>query len=287
MKEDAHLHEMKSGTESIQFLLRRTKRKTLALTVRPDTSVLVTAPMGAHQEAILAKVRKRGVWIREQRRYFERYLPLVPPRQYVSGETHRYLGRQYRLKVVEAAKASVKLKGRYIWVEIPDRADTERVRRMVEGWYLEHAQATFARSLAASLPRLHGRVAGLPRLCIRRMPKRWGSWTKRGAIYLNPELVQAPASCIDYVVTHELCHLVHGNHGQEFYALLRTTMPDWESRKTRLESDGWTIMQTKGVGTLKSTSESAQNGQKAGTFESSNSLSELTAVCVEVVRRQI
>lgn len=71
-------------------------------------------------------------------------------------------------------------------------------------------------------------------------PEFWGGsipWVKTGAInYLNPELVRAPASCIDYVVTHELCHLVHGNHGKEFFALLRKTMPDWEIRKARLES---------------------------------------------------
>ena len=59
-----------------------------------------------------------------------------------------------------------------------------------------------------------------------------------GVIYLNPELVLAPPSCIDYVVTHELCHLVHGHHGREFYALLRRAMPDWEERKRRLEREG-------------------------------------------------
>jgi predicted metal-dependent hydrolase len=67
------------------------------------------------------------------------------------------------------------------------------------------------------------------------MPKRWGSWTRRGGICLNPELVKAPASCIDYVVTHELCHAVHGHHGKAFYELLRRVMPDWEHRKARLE----------------------------------------------------
>jgi len=233
---DSTLHEVVFGSERIEFRLRRSKRKTLAITVRPDTSVLVTAPHGAELEAVKAKVRKRAVWIRRQRRFFERYLPPVPPRRYVSGETHRYLGRQYRLKVVEAAKGSVKLKGRFIWVETPHPPDTERVRRLVEAWYMEHARVAFARSLASCLPGLHGRVNGTPRLHLRRMPKRWGSWTRRGAIYLNPELVRASASWIDYVVTHELCHLVHGNHGKEFFALLRKTMPDWESRKARLES---------------------------------------------------
>ena len=75
----------------------------------------------------------------------------------------------------------------------------------------------------------------LPPLRQRRMPKRWGSCTKNGAIYLNPELILAPPSCIDYVITHELCHLLHPAHGPAFFALLRKLMPDWEERKARLE----------------------------------------------------
>jgi len=224
------------GSERIEFRLRRSRRTTLAITVQPNMSVLVTAPHSADIETVKAKVRKRAVWIRRQRRFFAHYLPPVPPRRYVSGETHRYLGRQFRLKVVEAAKGSVKLKGRFIWVETPHPANTERVRQLVGAWYLENARAAFARSLAACLPGLHGRVNGTPRLQLRWMPKRWGSRSRSGIIFLNPELVRAPASCIDYVVTHELCHLVHGHHGKEFFFLLRKTMPDWENRKARLES---------------------------------------------------
>jgi predicted metal-dependent hydrolase len=233
---DNTLHEVEFGGGRIEFRLRRSRRKTLAITVRADASVVVMAPGRANLEVVKARVRKRAVWIREQQRFFGGFLPPVPPRRYVSGETHRYLGRQYRLKVIEGAEERVKLKGRFIWVETRDRGDRERVRRLMDGWYVAHARAAFGRSLAACLPRLHGRVNSTLRLHLRRMPKRWGSWTRRGAIYLNPELVRAPASCIDYVVTHELCHLVHGHHGKEFFALLRQAMPDWEQRKERLES---------------------------------------------------
>src|SRR5450759_2016170 len=96
-KADNALHEVEFGSERIEFRLRKSKRKTLAITVRPDASVLVTAPHGADLEAVKVKVRKRAVWIRRQRRFFERFLPPMPPRRYVGGETHRYLGRQYRL----------------------------------------------------------------------------------------------------------------------------------------------------------------------------------------------
>ena len=226
------------GGERIEFRLRRTNRRTLAITVRPDLGVLVAAPRKAALETVLGKVRKRAGWIRRQQRFFGEFLPQTPPRRYVSGETHRYLGRQYRLKVVKAEESSVKLQGRFIWVHAPNKHDRMRVRKLVEAWYLAHAKERFARSVAESAARLGTRLASPPRIQLRRMPKRWGSWTRRGVIYLNPELVKAPGSCIDYVVMHELCHLVHGHHGPAFYALLSRTMPDWEQRKQRLEREG-------------------------------------------------
>ncbi len=227
-------HEVNFGRSRIEFLLKRTSRRTLAITVKPDTSVVVTAPREAAVEVVAARVRKRGMWIRRQQEYFSRFLPKLPPRQYVSGETHRYLGRQYRLKVVEGPGESAKLRGRFIWVETARKGESGWVRQLVEAWYTLQAKKRFARSLAECLARFYDRV-GTPQLRLRRMPKRWGSWTQRGVIYLNPELVLAPASCVDYVVTHELCHLVHAAHGPAFYAELRRVMPDWEERKDRLE----------------------------------------------------
>jgi predicted metal-dependent hydrolase len=228
-------HEIKYGGGQIGFGLRRTNRRTLAITVRPDLGVMVTAPKKAAVETVLAKVRKRAGWIKRQQRFFGEFLPQTPPRRYMSGETHRYLGRQYRLKVVETAPAEVKMRGRFIWVHTPRKVDTARVRKLVDGWYLAHAKERLARSFAESAARLGTRLANPPRMQLRRMPKRWGSWTRRGGVWLNPELVKAPASCIDYVVTHELCHAVHGHHGKKFYELLRLVMPDWEMRKARLE----------------------------------------------------
>ena len=231
-------HFVLFGGERIAFRLRHTNRRTLAITVQPDLGVLVTAPKKAAMATVLEKVRKRAGWIRRQQRFFREFLPQTPPRRYVSGETHRYLGRQYRLKVVEGGESDVKLAGRFIWVHTPNKNDTARVRKLVEAWYLAHAKERFARSLAESTARLGTRLASPPRMQLRRMLKRWGSWTRRGMIYLNPELIKAPGSCVDYVVTHELCHLVHGHHGPAFYALLSRTMPDWEQRKRRLEREG-------------------------------------------------
>ena len=228
-------HAICFGTVEIAFILKRSERKTMAITVRPDASVMVTAPTEAGLEAIQAKVRKRALWILRQRSFFEEYLPPAPPRRFIGGETHRYLGRQFRLKIVEGTREKVTLKRPHLFIEVRNKQDPSRVKRLVEAWFAGRARAAFEQSLAACLPTLRAHLATPPKLRVRRMPKRWGSWTQRGAIYLNPELVKAPRSCIDYVVTHELCHLVHGNHGEKFFNLLRGVMPDWEERKARLE----------------------------------------------------
>jgi predicted metal-dependent hydrolase len=227
-------HEITSGSARITFQLRRASRRTLAITVTPDTSVVVTAPLKADLDAVKMKVRKRSLWIRRQQGFFSTFLPKSPSRRFVSGETHRYLGRQYRLKVIAAATESVKLIGQFICVQTPRKSDAMRVETLMRGWYLVHAEQRFARSLADGVKRLGGRVVA-PKMVLRRMPKRWGSWTKRGVIYLNPDLIFASPSCIDYVVIHELCHLVHASHGREFFALLRKVMPDWEQHKACLE----------------------------------------------------
>jgi predicted metal-dependent hydrolase len=166
------VHFVLFGGERIEFRLRRTNRRTLAITVQPDLGVRVTAPRKAALDTVLGKVRKRAGWIKRQQRFFLEFLPQTPPRRYVSGETHRYLGRQYRLKVVKAGEWGVKLAGRFIWVHTPNKHDTARVRRLVEAWYLAHAKERFARSVAEGAERLGTRLASPPRMLLRRMPKR-------------------------------------------------------------------------------------------------------------------
>ncbi|HZG52988.1 MAG TPA: SprT family zinc-dependent metalloprotease [Pyrinomonadaceae bacterium] len=229
------LHSVRYGAETIHFGLRHTNRKSLAISVLPDLSVAVTAPHDSPLELIRKKVKKRAPWILKQQDYFKGYLPKQPPRRYVSGETHLYLGKQYRLKVFESDVEAVKLRGGYIHVGVNDRSDTGRISSLLDGWLLSHARAQFERRLKACWERLRKQGIPYPKLRLRQMQKRWGTCTREGVIYLTPNLVKTPGSCIDYVITHELCHLKHSHHGKAFYDMLRRVLPDWEQRKTRLE----------------------------------------------------
>lgn len=214
--------------------LRHSDRRTLAISVYPDLRVEAVAPQDSDEGRVREKLKKRLPWILRQRWYFEGLLPHSPPRRFVPGETHCYLGRQYRLKVGQGLERDVKLKGRFLEVTTSDRMDADAIRRQVEAWYQERARAYFERKLGELFERLRGRSITPPKLTVRRMKTRWGSCTSDGHILLNPDLVQAPSQCVEYVIVHELCHLVHPNHGAGFKRLLVNLLPDWERRKKRL-----------------------------------------------------
>lgn len=228
---------MELGGEEVAYLLRRSeRRKTLAITVEPSGEVTVTAPATALLNQVEATLRRRRAWIRRRVRAARLLPPPPAPREWVSGETHRYLGRQYRLKVEQGSPSGVRLAGRFFHVTVADPADTDRVRQPMERWYLEHARAVFTRRLAElvrSAPRL--RLNGPPPLLVRRLRKRWGSCSPEGRVLVNVEAVKLPVGCIDYLLLHELCHLPVPHHGPEFWRLLDACMPDWERWRRRLD----------------------------------------------------
>ncbi|MEI7831988.1 MAG: SprT family zinc-dependent metalloprotease [bacterium] len=231
-------HIMQFGSAEIVFTLILTERRSLKISVAPDRKVLVEAPAIKSIADVLERVRRRGAWIIRQLEYFRRFQPLPTPRQYVSGETHLYLGRQYRLKLIlNEGKEEVKLIRGYFQVYIHDINDRIRIKRLLIRWYDEHGRIIITDRLLrcqAELERYN--VPAPTTITFRRMEKRWGSCTKAGGLLFNTELAHVPVPCIDYVVTHELCHLKHPNHSPAFYALLTQVMPDWRQRKERLET---------------------------------------------------
>ena len=223
------------GADSIRYEVRfLASRQTLGIEVHPDSRVLVRAPVGCPEALIAERVQKRAAWISRQLAGFERYRPRTPARQYVTGESHLYLGRQYRLKLLSGDTAGVKLaRGRLI-VSLPGEPDPERIKALLRRWYLDRARVLFGEVLDASL--LHFKGIERPRLIARAMQSRWGSLSRAGTMTLNVNLVRAPRLCIGYVVTHELCHIRHRDHDARFFSLLTRVMPDWEQRKRRLEA---------------------------------------------------
>jgi len=229
-------HSIAYGSKVVVYRVIRRDRRTLQISVLPDMSVEVVAPKAANDAAIERKVTRRARWILRQIDYFRQFHPKTPVRRYETGETHLYLGRRYRLKVVPAHSASVKLIAGRILVSTPDPDDPNAVRLLIDHWQRAQARACFEKRLAICLARFKDPDRIAPKaLIIRQLKQRWGSMSPAGRLLLNRSLIGAAVHEIDYVITHELCHRIHHHHGAKFFDLLDRVMPAWAERKTSLE----------------------------------------------------
>lgn len=226
-------HSIDFGLVTISFQLSYSDRKSLGITITPDMEVMVKAPQDASIERIKEKIRKKAPWILKQQSYFLSFHPRTQEKKFVSGETHLYLGRQYRLTVKEGHTNSVHFSGRFFEIQKKKKSNAKSLLRQ---WYRERAKVKFA-EIAEPWIRRFEKYKVKPRaIYLQEMPTRWGSCTPMGKIILNPELIKAPKPCIEYVIIHELCHLVHPNHTNAFIQLQEKMMPDWERWKMKLES---------------------------------------------------
>lgn len=220
------------GSKQINFRLDFSGRKSLGISVTPDLNVLVKAPTGTALEKVKEKIRKRAPWIIRQQSFFLSFHPKTPARKFVGGETHLYLGRQYRLRILIGKVESVKLKGQFIEVTTTGKI---RTKQLVNEWYLQNAKLKFHAIAEPLIHKFKKHKVEPSSIVLREMPTRWGSCTPKGKIILNPELIKAPKGCIEYVIIHELCHLIHHDHTQKFIDLQTKEMKDWEKWKMKLE----------------------------------------------------
>ncbi len=227
-------HSITYAGEPISFQLIYSKRKSLEIAVHPDASVVVKAPQGTDESAVECYVHKRARWIRRQVHYFSQFEPRTPKRRFVGGESHLYLGRKYRLKIQLSGADGVLLQRGFFYINAVDDKP-EYIAALLEKWYRSRADIYFPQVLEECWHHFQNKGADKPILKIRNMKTRWGSLSDKGRMTLNLELIKAPRECIEYVVIHELCHLLQPNHGTAFYNLLEQLLPDWITRKHKLE----------------------------------------------------
>ncbi len=237
MKADAPTENtIRFGTRDIPYQLIREQRKRVRILITPDLTVSVSAPKRAADNVIAGILHKKARWIAKKLDEMKAFHPIPGPKQYLSGETFRYLGRQYRLKVEQGPHTPAKLKGKFLHVTVPDKTDRTAVKNAVEIWYRMQAERTFHRyaKKCTEVTTRHGVPEAS--ISLRKMRTRWGSCSNKGRITINTNLIQAPVHCIEYVIMHELCHLKHHNHSKTFYKLLTLCMPDWQRRKEALHN---------------------------------------------------
>jgi predicted metal-dependent hydrolase len=184
--------------------------------------------------------RQKGPWILKRiKRQSDLPAPL-PKREYVSGETYLYLGKQYRLQVLrDVAAERTRLYGGKLTLTLSANLAKSEVSTVAKSrliaWYKERARRVLVSRLHVWENKLG---VTLTKVLIVEPKKRWGSASADGSLRLNWRVIQAPASLVDYVLLHELVHLLHKDHSREFWATLGSVMPDYEERKKRLRELG-------------------------------------------------
>ena len=205
--------------------------KNITLKVRPNGEAILTTPKAASDEHIKFIIKKRAKWIAKKREFFASFK--TPQKEYVSGEDFRYLGRSYRLKVVQSKEERVKLQRGYLELFVKDKSDLKRKENLIYEWYHEKATLYFFNILQEFNKIVKQDIKSVK---IRQMKTRWGSCNPyKSYINLNIELIKKPKACIEYVVFHELVHLLYSDHSKKFYDYLTLYMPDWQKRKEILE----------------------------------------------------
>jgi len=220
--------------DDLTFVLRRSnRRKTLGITIERGGELVLTAPADKPLKEVERLVRQKGLWI--YRKLAEREFLVGPTRakEYVPGETFHYLGRSYRLRLVHAKDGRAPLRLQHGWFELR-RDEQERGEKHFVDWYVEHGQTWLIRRTELHAGRI-GVVQGPVR--VQELGYRWGSCGS-AALNFHWRTLQLPPRIIDYVVLHELVHVIEPRHDREFWRLVERAMPDFEARKRWLAANG-------------------------------------------------
>jgi predicted metal-dependent hydrolase len=209
----------------LQLEVRRsTRRTTLGLTVDRGGELIVHAPLDTSCDDLVGWTRTKLLWVHRKLAMKRELEAKVLSPEYVTGESFSYLGRRYRLRVVAYQDEPLLFDHDGFTLRADAKASApEHFRRWYSrtgtGWVQERAHALAQRAGAAAI-----------KLEVRDLGFRWGSCTARGKVLINWKLLQLPVRLADYVIMHELAHLIERRHGPEFQALLSRVMPDWEQR---------------------------------------------------------
>jgi len=224
--------------DSEYTVIRSEKRKKLTITVERDRGIVVHAPNNTSDEVINQVVESKRRWIHEKVNHHQKYqdLPHPPGKELVNGESALYLGRQYQVEIIKSGLNEIRFIQRFM---IP-LSYTSRKKGAMRAWYI-------ARAKEKILPRIskHAQELGVEFKNAKIVDNRyrWGSCTVRDNINLNWRLIKAPMFVIDYVIVHELAHLLEANHTSTFWNIIRAHIPKMEKAKSWLSENGQILEQ--------------------------------------------
>ena len=212
----------------------RTKRKKTASIEIKDGLIRVLVPNSLTDKRVDTLLEQRASWINKKIR-LQAEMPPYRSKEYVNGETFRYLGRNYRLKLVNTDTTTTRLKNGYL--EVPAQGE-KAIHASLTDWYTSHALAKLDEKTDRYAKTLNVEPSSVT---VKDYKSRWGSCSTSGDITYNWRIIIAPHRIVDYVVIHELCHLVEHNHSDKYWKQVESLVPDYRERRAWLKTNANTL----------------------------------------------
>ena len=218
-------------------IFKTDRRKTASIKIL-EGRVHVVVPKRLSDARVKDLILKRTSWIKQKLR-IQSETVLPKPKEYVSGENFTYLGRNYRLKLIPNGEEEVKLKGGYLTLgyseKLPETDRQSFVKKSLEGWYKGHA----LKRLTEKSKRYEKILRVTPQsISLKNYKSRWGSCSNSGEINFNWKIIIAPHHIVDYVVVHELCHMLEHNHSPKYWRHVQSVIPDYKMDRQWLKVNG-------------------------------------------------
>lgn len=223
------------SSREVEVDIVRSSRRTVALYVKPGGILLIRAPWYVPVSLLMQFVRQKTAWIERQLSRMKDDRPPAAPSLTDEGSVIPFMGRQVTVRVTAGDRNSAVLKEDELHLTLAGAVSAERVTAQAEAWYLREAKNYFTSRTAALASSYSSLLPAPGQVNVRKMKRRWGTCHSSGAIWFNRELIKKEQELIDYVIIHELCHLVHHNHSREYYALLGSIIPNFRELKKRLQ----------------------------------------------------
>jgi hypothetical protein len=230
MLKDQRIHRI----EDIEFKIIYSRRRTIGISVLPDSSVIVRVPYLTSLKTISRIVNEKYNWVLRHRDNYRRLDSSTLNRTYTTGSTHLFHGKQSVLKIEKSGKSYIRFFDNTIELRIEQAEDVIAIKRLLYKGYKGEALKYFPGLMSKVLMEHENQMFKPAGLVIRTMKRRWGSCSNKGIITLSTELIKLSDLYIEYVIIHELCHLKHHNHGSQYYKLLTEVFPEWKTVRKEL-----------------------------------------------------
>jgi predicted metal-dependent hydrolase len=229
-----HKDQQTYQVQNIEFRIVYSKRRTLGISVLPDSSVIIRAPSRASLKTINRIVVEKAAWIIRHRDSYRLKENRKLNSSLSDGEKQLFRGKECLLQITSSGKPFVRFNEDTIEIGLENTADKQAIKRLLYKGYKTEAGKIFPGMLEKALQTHEVQMFRPSGLVIRSMKSRWGSCSKKGIITLSTELIKLPDIFISYVIVHELCHLKHHNHGKDYYLLLSELFPEWKQVRKKL-----------------------------------------------------